>query len=114
MRDFILGSRTRVIVVLLLAGGLYFGYTGVNARIQGRQVDAEHDEAKQQVDELKAKKAQLEGVKSYAGSDAYVEQEARRRLGFVRDGEIPVVVISPSLTDGAQPGGEWWERLFPR
>ena len=114
MRDFILGSRTRVIVALLVVGGLYFAYTGVNARIQGKQVDAEHDQARQQLDGLKAKKAELEGAKSYAGSDAYVEQESRRRLGFVRDSEIPVVVISPPLKDAQQPAGEWWQRLFPR
>ena len=41
-------------------------------------------------------------------------QEARRQLGYVRDGEVPFVVVSPALPDDSKPAGDWWERLFPR
>jgi cell division protein FtsB len=77
-------------------------------------VNREQTEVQVSVTELEETKAYLEGVRSYAGSDLYVEQEARRRLGYVRDGEVPFVVKSPPLEENEDTQGTWWERLFPR
>ena len=64
--------------------------------------------------QLEAEKAYLQAVKDYVSSDAYVEQEARRRLGYIRDGEVPFVVISPAPQPQTETDGPWWQRLFPR
>ena len=109
------GSRSRLIFAacLLLAG--WFTYTAVAGRIRNEQIDAEHAAALAEVRELEEKKAYLQGVIDYVSSDAYVEQEARRELGFVRDGEIAFAVVSPKpAEDEEKPAGHWWERLFPR
>ncbi len=107
-------SRSR----LIFAGGLlvaaYFVYTAAAGALQGHRLSEDQAVAEKNVADLESKKAYLEAVKSYVASDAYVEQEARRRLGYVRDGEVPFVVISPALEPQAEPEGEWWQRLFPR
>ena len=95
--------------------GVYFAYVAAAGFVHNRQLTSERTAAAQQVDALQAKKAYLEGIRRYAASDAYVEQQARRQLGYVRDGETPFVVISPaSQASGAPAAGEWWQRLFPR
>lgn len=108
------GSRSRWVFFGCLIIAAYFVYSAAAGAIQAHRLADERDQAREQVAELEAKKAYLEAVKNYVGSDAYVEQEARRRLGYIRDGEVPFVVISPTVVPEDQPAGEWWERLFPR
>ena len=67
-----------------------------------------------EVQVLEDNRAYLQAVKDYVASDAYVEQQARRQLGYVRPGEIPFVVTGPELPKDANRTGEWWQRLFPR
>lgn len=109
----ILRSKARLFFVLCLAVAGYFAYVAVAGAIQNERLAEDRANAQQQLAELEWKKKCLEAVKRYVASDAYVEQEARRRLGFVRDGEIPFVVVSPSLPIDEARGSEWWERLFP-
>lgn len=113
MRSFT-RSRARLffLVCLLLAG--YFTYTAATAAFRNHQLDNERRDAEQQLTALEAKKAYLQAVRNYVSSDAYVEQEARRQLGFARDGEMPFVVTSPPPKAETTPAGDWWERLFPR
>jgi cell division protein FtsB len=105
------GSRLIFAAGVLVAA--YFIYTAAAGAVQGRQLSQDQDAANARVAELEEKKACLEAVKQYVSSDAYVEQEARRQLGYIRDGEVPFSVISPSLEPEDQPAGEWWQRLFP-
>ncbi len=113
MRNF-LNSRARLFFVgcLLVAG--WFTYSTVDSAVNSRQVPQDRSEAERELARLENKKAYIEAVKRYVASDAYVEQEARRRLGYTRDGEIAFVVISPPEKQETAPIGEWWERLFPR
>lgn len=107
-------SRGRLFFVacLLLAG--YFTYSAATDAFRNHQIAEDERAAQAQVDALREKKAYLEGVKDYVASDAYVEQEARRELGYVRDGEVAFAVISPAMESDAKPSGDWWQRLFPR
>jgi len=97
---------------LLIAG--YFVYTAAVGAYRTHQLADEKSKAQQEVTALENKKKYLEAVRDYVASDAYVEQQARRQLGYVREGEVPFVVVSPSLEESAKPTGEWWQRLFPR
>jgi cell division protein FtsB len=110
----LLNSRARLLFLLCLVVAGYFTYTAVVGAIRTHQLQQEKEDARVEVQNLKDKKAYLEAVKSYVASDAYVEQQARRQLGYVRDGEIPFVVLSPPVQDTGTPTGAWWERLFPR
>lgn len=110
----LLQSRGRLIFLgcILIAG--YFVYTAVSGYTHSQRINADREEAAARVEQLQEKKTYLEAIHQYVASDAYVEQVARRQLGYIREGETPFVVTSPPLTEDEQPSGEWWQRLFPR
>ena len=107
-------SRSRLIFAAGLLAAAYFIYTAAAGALHAHTLSDDRSQAEKNVAALQAKKVYLEAVKSYVASDAYVEQEARRRLGYAREGEVPFVVISPELEPEAEPEGDWWQRLFPR
>lgn len=108
-------SRSRLLFFACLVVAGYFTYTAAVGAFRTHQLSQEERDAARQVQVLKDKKAYLEAVKNYVASDAYVEQQARRQLGYIRDGEVPFVVVSPSLNQDTQPAsGDWWQRLFPK
>lgn len=107
-------SRGRLIFFgcMLIAG--YFVYTALSGYTHSRSINNDRQQAAAQVQQLQQQESYLEAIHKYVASDAYVEQVARRQLGYIREGEIPFVVTSPPLKDDQQPSGQWWERLFPR
>lgn len=107
-------SRSRLLFAVCALVAVYFVYTALVGAFRTHQLSSDREEAKAEVLTLEQKKTHLEAVRNYVASDAYVEQEARRRLGFIRPGEVAFVVLSPSLESPDRPRGEWWERLFPR
>lgn len=108
------GTRTRLVILACLVISGYFAYTAATGWFRNQQLAEQRAAAEARVAELEDTRDYLEAVKNYVGSDAYVEQEARRQLGFVREGEIPFVVTSPPPQQGTERTGSWWERLFPR
>ena len=104
--------RLFLLVCLLLAG--YFVYTASSGAVRQREQNADHAAALAEIEALHARRHHLLAVYEYVVSDAYVEQAARRELGYIRAGEIPFVVLGPALPVGQQAPGEWWERLFPQ
>ncbi len=96
---------------LIVAGYLAFSFAG--GWFQSQRLSDERVEAREEVERLRDQKARLEAVRAYVSSDLYIEQEARRQLGYTRPGEIPFVVESPAVDQQEAPG-EWWQRLFPR
>lgn len=107
-------SRARLIFFLCLLVAGYFTYTAVVGAVNNRQLARSQAEDLQELKQLEARKVYLEGVRDYVASDEYVEQQARRVLGYVREGEIPFVVTGPALPDSEAGTGDWWERLFPQ
>lgn len=107
-------SRGRVTILICILVAVYGIYTAAERELRAQAVDRQLAAAEQHLQDLEEKKAYIEAVKEYAASDAYVEQEARRRLGYIREGEVPFVVTSPPLEEPTQSSGDWWERLFPR
>ncbi len=101
-----------LLVCLLLTG--YFVYTTSSGAVRQREQNADHDAAIAEIEDLRSRRDHLLAVYEYVASDAYVEQAARRDLGYVREGETAFVVQSPAPTTDQQPAGEWWERLFPK
>lgn len=111
---FFLKTRARLFFFACLIVAGYFTYTAISGSIRNHQLAEQRHEAEQRVAALEQKKAYIEAVRDYVSSDQYVEQEARRQLGYVFAGEVPFVVVSPQVQQDARPTGEWWERLFPR
>lgn len=108
------GTRTRLVIVLCLVVAAYGLYTAAAGWYRNAQLESDRETAEQRVKDLQDKKQYLEAVKSYVASDAYVEQQARRQLGYGREGETVFVVTSPEIKQDPHQGGSWWERLFPR
>lgn len=107
-------SRGRFIFLAGLGLACYFIYSAVSGAVQNHQLDQQRSDAEREVRQLEEKKAYLRAVKDYVSSDAYVEQEARRQLGFTREGEIAFAVVSPPAPVPTTAAGDWWQRLFPR
>lgn len=107
-------SRARLVFLLCLVIGAYFASTAVHGAIRNARLHDSRQEAEQEVAVLREKKAYLEGIVAYVGSDEYVEQEARRQLGYIRPGETAFVVVSPEPEVPDTQSPYWWERLFPR
>jgi cell division protein FtsB len=108
-------SRGRLIFIACSLVAVYFVYTAAIGAYRAHQVSGDVQEAQAKTRELEAKKDYLEAIKEYVASDAYVEQEARRTLGFIRAGEVPFVVLSPApLEQPEGDGPDWWQRLFPK
>lgn len=107
-------SRARFFFLACLIVAGYFAYSAVAGALRTHQLEEQRVAAEQQLAALEARKAYIIGVRDYVSSDQYVEQVARRQLGYIRPGEIPFVVVSPPVPPEDQPTGEWWERLFPR
>ncbi|MEO8539245.1 MAG: septum formation initiator family protein [bacterium] len=108
------GTRTRLFIVCCLVVAGYGMYTAATGWYRNAQLDSDRAAAEQRVKELQDRKLYLEAVKNYVASDAYVEQQARRQLGYGREGETVFVVTSPQIKQDLNQSGSWWERLFPR
>jgi cell division protein FtsB len=108
------GTRARLVILLCTVVAGYCIYTAATGWYRNSQLDSDQTAAAKDVQELQDKKAYLEAVRAYVASDAYVEQEARRQLGYGREGETVFVVTSPPVKQDATRSGSWWERLFPR
>lgn len=100
------------LVCLLLAG--YFVYTASSGTVRQRQQNEDHGAALAEVEDLRSRRDHLNAVYEFVVSDAYVEQAARRELGYIREGETAFIVQSPPPPADQQSAGEWWERLFPK
>lgn len=107
-------SRSRLLFVACLVVAGYFVFIALTGVIQNHRLADQRKEEAALTAELAGEKAYLEAVRNYVASDAYVEQEARRQLGYTRYGEVPFVVTSPAPKDDGPPTGKWWQRLFPR
>lgn len=108
------GTRARLVIVLCLVVAAYGTYSAAAGWYRNAQIESDKQAAEQRVKDLQDQKQYLEAVKSYVASDAYVEQQARRQLGFGREGETVFVVNSPEIKQDPRQSGSWWERLFPR
>lgn len=110
----LVNSRSRLLFFGCLLVAAYFTYSAVGGAIRTHQLSQEQSQDAAQAVKLKQELTYIAAVKDYVASDDYVEQEARRQLGYIRPGEVPYVVISPPVKADATVSGLWWERLFPR
>ncbi len=73
-------------VILLLAAAV--SAKGMALRGKEKDFQAQEAELQEQIDEEKARTEQIEAMENYIGTDEYVEEVAREKLGLVWEDEI--------------------------
>ena len=73
-------------VILLLVIVVSVG--GVTLRAKEKAYEAQEAELEQQIAEEKARAAEIDELEEYVGTDAYVEEVAKDKLGLVNENEI--------------------------
>ena len=111
-----------VLAVLVFLGFLVIVFN--NRMAEQRQLVAQAEEIRVELDVLRQTDAFLDAQIAYATSDAAVEEWAYQEARWVREGDQPVVPISPSKGTPAAPSADppepvtytnwqvWWALFF--
>ena len=106
------GPAQMVLAVALLLLGLFF-YAVVQTATQSYRLRQHERDVYNQVQDLRAQRAELQGLLTYLKSDEYVEAFARQQFGLVKAGETQVQVDAPPAPAQTRKSAEkWWESLF--
>jgi cell division protein FtsB len=106
------GPTHMVLTLALLLLGL-FAYAFMQTAAQSFRLREAERDLFLEVQDLRAQRAELEGLATYLESDEYIEAFARQQFGLVKPGETLVEVDAPPPGDGVRtPGQRWWEALF--
>lgn len=91
------GPRGKVTIrgVLLIAAALALIVTAVAPARQLLRQRAEIDRLEKTLAQVKETNEQLKEETQRLNTDAYIEQQARERLGLIRPGEEPFLVVPP-------------------
>lgn len=73
-------------VILLLAAVL--SVNALQLRAKAKEYQAQETELTEQIEEEKARSAQIDDLEEYVGTEEYVEEIARDKLGMVHENEI--------------------------
>lgn len=73
-------------VILLLAAVLWID--GISLREKDKTYQAQEAELKKQIEEEQERSAEIDELEQYVGTDEYVEEVAKDKLGLVNKGEI--------------------------
>ncbi len=73
-------------VILLLTG--LVSVKAQTLREREKAYIEQENELEEQIKEQKARKAEIDRLEEYVGTDEYVEEVAKRRLGLVHEDEI--------------------------
>lgn len=73
------------VIILMVA---VVSVSGVALQTKNKAYIAQEQELQKQIDEEKARTQEIEELEQYVGTDEYVEQTAKDKLGLVHEGEI--------------------------
>ena len=76
------------IVLVVLALLVVLLVSGFSLRQKISDNESRMNELRSLIDSEEERTTEIEGLEEYMQSDEYLEQEAKDRLGFVKDGEI--------------------------
>ena len=110
----------QILLLMVLTVALYFAAAFSGELIASHRIDRQATSLTSEIDALRAKNAQLKAAVAEAGSDAYIERQAREELGLIRPGDTPVVVVNapappaPAPAPAAPPKPHWqnWRDLL--
>lgn len=100
-------------VLALVLLGLFL-YASAQTAARSHQLREEQRTLAREVEELRADRAELDGLLRWMQTDEYAELLARQELGLAHPGEMIVEVDAPEapVDDTQEPGEAWWELLF--
>lgn len=87
------------VVLLIILGFIFYSFGGQMAEMYN--VQHEIKKIQDQVDELRLKNTDLRKQVDQLGSRAYVEREAREKLGLVKPGEKIILEAKPDASGSA-------------
>lgn len=114
-------QRWAVVVVLLVIVPVVIGF---NARLATvRQLRQDEARLRQAVATEQLRQADLQSLRAYVASDAYVEHWVRAEARMTRPGEVAVIPVAPtsSQINSPEPASadapasildEWWSVFF--
>ena len=74
----------RLVIVLIFA---IFVFNYIKQEVTIKRINEDIVNSQEQLEELKIKNSKLEADLKKAGSNEYFEEQARKRLGMIKDGE---------------------------
>lgn len=74
----------RLVIVLIFA---IFVFNYIKQEVTIKRIKEDIVNSQEQLDELKSKNSKLEADLIKAGSNEYFEEQARKRLGMIKEGE---------------------------
>ncbi|MFA5881523.1 MAG: septum formation initiator family protein [Eubacteriales bacterium] len=89
------------VVLLIILGFIFYSFGGQMAEMYN--VQHEIKKIQDQMDELRLKNTDLRKQVDQLGSGAYIEREAREKLGLVKPGEKIILEAKPSASGSAGP-----------
>src|SRR3989304_5517256 len=113
-----------VVLSILLPFLLYFLFATAGKAVETYRFKRDEASLRKEIAELQVRYSELEAQREFYQSDAFIEQVARRDLGFIKPSERGVVIIMPepeaespsSPQQGAEPDlprwRQWWDFLF--
>jgi cell division protein FtsB len=84
----------QVLLLLVLTVALYFAAAFAGELIASQRIERQVVSISADIGRLRTDNQRLTTQVAEASGDAFVEREARDRLGLVRDGDVPVVVVN--------------------
>jgi len=108
-------SLHRVVVVTSLFIVIYSGFTIAGNVTRSLQLSAQTHQLEKAIGEQQAELAQLDALRSYMQSDAFINTQAREE-GLGSPGDTAVIVSSPAQPASTTPiaPSAWWERYYGR
>jgi len=110
----------QILLLLVLTVALYFAAAFSGELIASERIDRQVATISADIERLRADNKRLKASVAEASSDAFVEREARERLGLVRPGDVPVVITNVPTPAPAPPApapkpkADWenWRQLL--
>ena len=97
--------RYMTLFVVLAVIGATFAAANIPVPSQLQQMAKLESQYRIQLSEIQNEKLKLEAELSVAGTDAYIENQARTRYGYLKPGELRFVITNPEAlyTSGVDP-----------
>jgi len=96
-------SPMQILLLLVLTVALYFAAAFAGELIASKRIDTQVTAITLDINRLRADNTRLKAQVAEGRTDAYVEQQARDRLGLVRTGDVPVMVVNAPTPAPAPP-----------
>lgn len=103
---------TRLAVVAAGFIVVYFGFASIGNGLHQYQLDRQNSQLEQQLQHEQGRNAELQSLRSWMQTDAFVQQAARQQ-GMVMPGDHPILVAAPSATPPAGSVADgWWQKYL--